>query len=93
MARLLFEIDTIGAQADLVYLPHSEDPYLTYDQFYSIEEQYFDRLCEEKQLRCLNLRGEFQRETSLGYQMRIGGHWFYNGHASVTKDIKSFLEA
>jgi hypothetical protein len=25
--------------------------------------------------------------------MRIGGHWFYNGHASVTKYIKSFLEA
>ena len=56
MARLLFETDTIGAQADLVYLPHSEDLYLTYDQFYSIEEQYFDRLCEEKQLRCLKLR-------------------------------------
>jgi hypothetical protein len=45
MARLLAEIDTIGAQVVLVYLPHSEGLYLTYDQFYSIEEQYFDRLC------------------------------------------------
>lgn len=92
MARLLAKVEASGAQAVLVYLPHSEDLGLTYDQYYSVEEQYFDRLCEDKQLMCLNLRGEFQRETSLGYQVKVGGHWLFNGHALVAKYIKAYFE-
>ena len=93
MTRMLAAIDSIDAQAVFVYLPHSEDLALTYEHFFSVEEQFFNRLCNERQLKCLNLRGEFQRETSQGYQVRVGGHWLYNGHALVAKYIKSFLEA
>ena len=90
--RMLERVEAMGAQAVLVYLPHSEDLALTYEEFHSVEEQFFERLCTEKQLRCLNLRGKFQLETSLGFPVRLGGHWLYNGHALVAKYIESYFE-
>jgi hypothetical protein len=93
MTRMLTAIEAMGAQAVFVYLPHSEDLVMTYERFYSIEEQFFNRFCEQRQLECLNLRGEFHLETSLGYQVKVGGHWFYNGHALVAKYINAYLEA
>jgi hypothetical protein len=92
MNRMLASIEAIGAEAVLVYLPHSEDLDMTYERFHSAEEQFFERVCADKQLRCLNLRGKFQLETSLGYPVKVGGHWLYNGHALVAKYIKSYFE-
>ena len=92
MDRMLERINEIGAEPVLVYLPHSKDLVFTHENFHSIEEQFFDRLCETRQLRCLNLRREFHRETSTGYRVKAGGHWLYNGHALVAKYIKSFFE-
>ena len=93
LTRMLAAIDAMGARAVFVYLPHSEDLALTYEQFFSTEEQFFNQQCKERELSCLNLRGEFQLETSQGYQVRVGGHWFYNGHALAAKHIKAYLES
>ena len=79
-----------GAEPLLVYFPVGSD---TYSDQYSRREDYFKEFHEQRPVRTLNIRPDFQRESEAGKDLGRVFHWNEQGHAVAAKAIGDYLEA
>ena len=91
---LMDEIITVsradGAEPLLVYFPVGFE---TYSDRYSRIEDYFREFHEQREVRTLNIRPDFQAESEAGKDLGGVFHWNEQGHAVAARAIGDYLEA
>lgn len=82
------DVKKAGAVPLLVFLPanHEVDPGEK-----TGGEEFFDRYCEERKARCLNVRGRFVEAYERGVDFGPG-HWNKNGHQIVAEELNNYLK-